>query len=301
MNNKESSFPEKESIDDVLNKMKEIKTESPANKNTFIENTSNSRLSDNYESSLTKETDPDLMMSYEIVYLPSEGYFYEDGLSEIKIEYLTSKDEDLLTTPSIIESGNVFDELLRRKVKTPNVDLNKLLTGDRSALILFLRTTSYGTDYTVNVYHPLTGEIFKSTVDLSLLKYKKLVKPGEDGLFTVELPMRKKQVKFRLLTHGEEEQIRKRADALMKEYKQEVNNFKTMKMKAHVVSIDGNKDRSYIDRFLDVMPALDAYKIRNEIARVSPDVDLDYEFVAPDKHKFIAQLSIGVDFFFPEM
>ena len=74
-----------------------------------------------FEKAMSKETDPDLMTSYEIVKLPSKGVFYPNGLSEVNVEYMTSKDEDLLTTPSLIDSGNVINMLLKRKIKTEGV------------------------------------------------------------------------------------------------------------------------------------------------------------------------------------
>ena len=47
------------------------------------------------------------------------------------------------------------------------------------------------------------------------------------------------------------------------------------------------------------MPALDAFTVRRKILDVSPDVDMSYEFTAKDGYKFKTQLTIGVDFFFP--
>jgi hypothetical protein len=47
------------------------------------------------------------------------------------------------------------------------------------------------------------------------------------------------------------------------------------------------------------MPALDAFKIRRRILDVSPDVDMEYEFAAKDGYKFTANLTVGIDFFFP--
>ena len=115
-----------------------------------------------YEKAMSTETDPDLMTSYEIVKLPSQGLFYKNGISEVNVEYMTSKDEDLLTTPSLIENGTVLDILLKRKIKTKGVDVDNLLAGDRNAIILFLRSSSYGSTYTVQVPDPRTNVIFKT-------------------------------------------------------------------------------------------------------------------------------------------
>ena len=86
---------------------------------------------------MSQETDTDLMMSYEIVKLPSKGLFYKNKISEVNVEYMTSKDEDLLTTPSLIENGTVLDVLLKRKMKTKDIHgkyYGKLTRQERRAM-----------------------------------------------------------------------------------------------------------------------------------------------------------------------
>ena len=257
---------------------------------------------EDFQSRMQTESDPDLIVGYEVVDLPSKGRFYKNGLDKIKIEYLTSKDEDILTTPSLIQDGSVLDVILKRKIKTPNVVVEDLLTGDKNALILFLRASSYGREYEVEVYDPRTEKPFKQTVDLLKLKNKEITEqPDENGHFTVELPMRKKIVKFRLLTSGEENQLSQRADAIMEAYNQEYSEYSTMKLKAHIVSIDGKTDRSYIEKFVDAMPVRDTITIRRKILDVSPDIDMTYKFKTKDGFEFNAKLTVGVDFFFPSL
>ena len=290
----QTNLPEKESISDALKKYKQsnVVGDSVPKPPKFNP--------EEFENTMNRETDPDLMTSYEIIKLPSKGMFYSHGISEVEVEYMTSRDEDLLTTPSLIENGTVIDILLKRKIKTKGIKPEELLTGDRSAIILFLRTSSYGSDYTVQVPDPRTGVSFKSKVDLLKLKYKEVNElPDVNGYFTVELPMRKKIATIRLLTSGEDNFLFKKAELLKEEYNQEFNEYSTLKLKAHIVAINDKTDRSYIDKFVDAMPALDAFTIRKKIMDVSPDVDLTYEFMAKDGYKFAANLTLGIDFFFP--
>jgi hypothetical protein len=302
----ENQIPKKESVADALKKYKEaINT---GGKEFKAENNAVGAAlpkppqfnPQEFEKSMSKETDPDLMTSYEIIKLPSNGMFYQSRISEVSVEYMTSKDEDLLTTPSLIDNGTVLDVLLRRKIKTQGITPEELLAGDRNAIILFLRTSSYGPDYTVSVSDPRTGIPFKETINLLKLKYKEPKEfPDDFGHFTVDLPMRKKTVTFRLLSAGEENILFKKAEAMQEAYNQEFSEFNTMKLKAHVVAINEKTDRSYIDKFIDAMPALDAFTIRRKILDVSPDVDMAYEFMAKDGYKFTANLTVGIDFFFP--
>jgi hypothetical protein len=303
----EEQTPQKETIQDVLRKYKELHGDMPAHESKISSTVLNDSIPkppsfnpQDFERTMSRETDPDLMTSYEIVKLPSKGLFYQHGISEVNVEYMTSRDEDLLTTPSLIESGTVLDLLLKRKIKTAGINPEDLLAGDRNAIILFLRSSSYGAEYSVQVTDPRTGNAFKTTVDLTKLKYKELKElPNQNGYFNVELPMRKKIVLFKLLTSGEDNQIFKKAKAIQDAYGNDFSDYSTMKLKASIVSIGDNTDRTYISKFVDAMPALDAYTIRKKILDVSPDVDMDYEFITKDGYKFNANLSIGIDFFFP--
>ena len=221
-------------------------------------------------------------------------------IGEVAVEYMTSKDEDLLTTPSLIENGTALTALLKRKIKTQGIAVEDSLPGDRNALLLFLRISSYGNEYTVNVPDPRTGAMFETEVDLSKLQYKDFKEaPDEQGHFNVDIPMRKKRVKVRLLSSGEDNTIFRTAKETQEAYGHEFSEYNTMKLKAHIVSIDGNNDRSYINRFVDAMPARDALTIRRKILDVQPDVGMEYEFMAKDGFKFVANLQIGLDFFFP--
>jgi hypothetical protein len=320
-----NQVPSKEPIGDLLKKYKQmhndgtlpppesvqsvpidnVPTEPPVSAplpSSSIPSAASTFNAEEYENIMNKETDPDLMTSYEIVKLPSKGLFYKNRISEVSVEYMTSKDEDLLTTPSLIENGTVIDVLLKRKIKTKGVDINNLLAGDRNAIILFLRSSSYGSEYTVQVPDPRTNKSFKTTVDLLKLKYKKVNElPDEKGHFTIKIPMRKKTVKFKLLTSGEENILLKQAEAHKDAYNQEFSEYTTLKLKSHIVSIDGKTDRTYISKFVDAMPAMDALTIRTKILDISPDVDMNYEFTAKDGYKFNAELSVGIDFFFPNI
>ena len=315
-NNNQNQTPKKEPIGDVLKKYKEMQnkgtlpspesvTSMPIEKpveavSAAIPPSVSSFNPQDYENTMSRETDPDLMTSYEIVKLPSKGLFYKNKISEINVEYMTSKDEDLLTTPSLIENGTVLDILLKRKIKSKGVVIDDLLAGDRNAIILFLRSSSYGSTYSVQVPDPRTNVVFKTEVDLLKLRYKKVKEqPDVEGHFTVKIPMRKKTVEFRLLTSGEETMLFRQAEAYQEAMSLEFSEYSTLKLKSHIISIDGKTDRAYINKFIDAMPALDALTIRRKIIDVSPDVDMEYEFKAKDGYKFNAQLSVGIDFFFP--
>lgn len=292
-------------IKNVINDFKKAKSNNENNNQSseFRENVNKQNTISQQHQSSYGETDPDLIVGYEMVDLPSKGLnnYNGVGFDEFKVEYLTSKDEDVLTTPSLIKNGTVLDILLKRKIKH-NINLDELFYGDKNALILFLRTSSYGFNYDVEVYNPRTDEVYKDTVDLSKLKYKKITrKPDDDGYYSTYLNNRKKNIKFKLLTSGEEKMVTEKANAIKEAYNSEISEYSSLKLKAHIVSIEGNENRDYINKFVDALPLMDTYKLRKDIFDVTPDVNMEYEFTDKEGFKFKSKISIGVDFFFPNI
>jgi S1-C subfamily serine protease len=84
--------------------------------------------------------------------------------------------------------------------------------------------------------------------------------------------MRKKTVVFRLLSSGEENIIFKKAESIREAYGNEFNEYNTMKLKSHIVAIGDKTDRSYIDKFVDAMPALDAFTIRKKMSDLGEEI-----------------------------
>lgn len=244
--------------------------------------------------------DPNLVVEFEMVPFPSKGLYYQNKLSEVIVEKMTAVDEDILATTSLIENGTVLDILIKRKIKTQGINTDELLVGDRNAILLFLRASSYGHEYEVKVIDPRSGIPFNSIVDLTKLKAKEIkYRPDERGEFSFELPVRKKLVKFRILNYREVNHVLKTAEAKQQAYNLDYSEFPSLKLKAEVVEIDGNRNKDYITQFIDVLPARDSAILKQRINEVTPDVDMNYEFSANDGYKFKAKISVGVDFFFP--
>ena len=60
---------------------------------------------------------------YDIIELPSQGLLYKNKKSKVKVEYLTAYDENVLTSPNLLNSGKVLDVLIERKVKDLGFDV----------------------------------------------------------------------------------------------------------------------------------------------------------------------------------
>lgn len=247
-----------------------------------------------------QQVNPEFAVHTDLAPLPSKGIFYPNKKDAILFEHMTSQDENLLTTQNLITSGRVLEELLKRKIKDTDINIDELLTGDINAILLQIRIGAYGEFYDVNVIDPLTGEEFQETIDLSKLNFKELtVMPDDDLLFSFTLPIRKKTVKFRLLTNKEEKDIASKAENLIKKNGGIDITF-TERLKAQVMEIEGNKDKTYISKYIDTMPPLDALKLRNYISEVEPSLDLSYEFTNPTSgRRFHSRVFLSPRLFYP--
>ena len=130
-------------------------------------------------------------LPHDIVPLPSGGIFYPSKKKSIKVGYLTAADENVLVNfdgnKSIKES--IVLPLLKNKVYEPDLRPEDLLDGDIEAILIFLRNTSFGPEYKVNLIDPQTQKTFTGSIILDELNIKKPdVKPEEDGSFSTTLP-----------------------------------------------------------------------------------------------------------------
>ena len=91
----------------------------------------------------------------DFVNLPSEGKFYSEGhpfhnTKEVEVKYMTTKEEDILTSPSYNEKGVVFDKLIENLL-VENVKAATLLAGDKNAILINARKNAYGGEYPVEI------------------------------------------------------------------------------------------------------------------------------------------------------
>jgi len=236
---------------------------------------------------------------YDVIPLPSGGLLYPGKKPTIEVEYLTAMDENILTSPNLLQSGKFIDVLLKRKIRDKEIDQKDLLIGDRNAIVIWLRATGYGEKYPVTITTP-DGDEFESEVDLTKLKQKPLgATPDENGYFDFELPRSKKQIKFKLLTVRDEEDLSKRNEA-QKKRNAEYTDTITHKLGTQIVSIDGRTDKEWIYNFSRVMPAGDSLALRQYINKIEPGVDLNVEVEVPGGEPINTFLILGPDFLWPD-
>lgn len=244
-----------------------------------------------------------------VVPLPSRGLVYPQGTplfqkEEVDIKGMTTAEEDILMSPALIKKGTVITELIKACLLDPNIQVNDMLSGDRNALMVAVRITGYGPEYTPQIECPKCEVRQEFSIDLSNLEIKPLeIEPMTPGVnqFAFTLPVSKKRVVFRFLTGREEEEIM----ALMENKKKKGianSNTVTTRLFFSIVSVDGNSDRSTIGKYVQAMSAKDSLALRNYIDKNEPGIDMKHEFECKNAqcgHSEVVAVPMGASFFWP--
>jgi hypothetical protein len=231
--------------------------------------------------------------------LPSQGIIYAEtspwSAGTVELHIPTAHHEDILTNHAFIQSGIVIDKLLESVVAT-KANLDELIEGDKNAIVVATRVLMFGADYAFKY----EGE--EVTKNLSELENKiidpELFKKGVNE-FDFALPLCKKTITFKLLTHADEKKI----DAEIKSMKKINKNFSgmiTTRLKYCIIAVDGNRDTKAIREFCDVIPAQDSRSLRKYIEQIAPDIDMKFEFTRKNGEVQEALIPITVDFFWPQ-
>lgn len=243
----------------------------------------------------------------EIVELPSKGLLYPESSplasGKVEMKYMTAKEEDILTNSNYIKQGIVIDKLLQSMIVS-KINYNDLLVCDKDAILIAARILGYGKDYDIRYPNPETYEYEKVTVDLTKLKEKSLdesvlYKPKTNE-FHFKLPNTDNEVTFKLLTLGDENAIDQELKGL-KKIDANSNPELTTRLKYIITSVNGSYDKKTIREFVDNgLLARDSRPLREYIAKITPGIDLKYNYTFSNGVEEDIIVPIGVDFFWPE-
>jgi hypothetical protein len=235
-------------------------------------------------------------LPHDVVKLPSGGVYYKSKKKSLKVGYLTAADENILLGGGNLKDG-VMMTLLRNKIYEPDIKPEELLDGDIQAVLIFLRNTSFGPEYTFTLKDPETNKNFETTIMLDELTFKEVKSPmSEDGLFSVTLPKSGYNVKLRPLTFSDTSELEK----ISSNYpKGRVVPLQTWRLNKMIVEIDGNTDKGIISQQIESLPIIDSKFIRNFMLENEPGIDLKRTIIAPSGREIPFEISFGVEFFRP--
>ncbi len=228
----------------------------------------------------------------EFVDLPSEGRFYPENhplhkTDSIEIRFMTAKDEDILTSRSLLKKGIAIDRFLQNIIIDKKIQVADLLVGDKNALVVASRITGYGSDYNTKVACPSCGtsqnyefNLNESDINVggseSLGPESDAVHQTDNNTWLIECPKSQVTVEVRLLT-GVNEKFMLKSQAMKKKQKLP-ESLLTDQLRQIIVSVNGNTEPKNINRFIDIMPALDSRYLRALYEKLMPNIDLTQEF-----------------------
>jgi hypothetical protein len=236
-------------------------------------------------------------LPHDIVQLPSQGVFYKSKKKAVKVGYLTATDENFIIASFQGDKDNLIISLLRNKLYEHDLRPEELIDGDVEAILIYLRNTSFGPEYNIQLTDPKTGKPFTHTEILDELNIKQTqYKPNEDGLFTIQLPKTGVTVKLRVLTFSDTIDI----DKMVESYPAGRTAPRvTWRLEKQIVEIDGNNSPGDIAMFINTLPIMDSKFIRNFLRDNQPSLDLRRTAIAPSGELVPFEVSFGVEFFRP--
>jgi hypothetical protein len=246
----------------------------------------------------------------EFVELPSKGRYYPENHplhneDTIEIKQMTAKEEDMLTSRALLKKGIAIDRVMKSLIINKAIDPQSLLVGDRNAIMVALRISGYGNEYTTNVTCPACSATQKYSFDLNdvLVEEGKVLEELSvselgDGFFKTLLPKTECEVVFRLLTGAQEKTLVTQLENARKRNKEE--NTITTQLKLLTVSVNGDDSRATLDYFANNVPSLDAAHLRAAFSTASPNIDLTQHFACEEcGHSQDMEVPLNADFFWP--
>jgi len=246
----------------------------------------------------------------EFVELPSRGVFYPEGhplhnQKTVEIKFMTAKDEDILSSESLLNNNQAIDRLLE-SLLVEDIDSGTLLIGDRSALLVAARISGYGAEYIVNHFcsrcvtkQEVNFDLNDTTLqddcfDEQMLQENNIVYNSETQTFDLTLPTTGVEIGLSLVDgYAEKETLEGNSE----ERKQ---SLVTSTLAAFLTKVNGNTDMDYVSSFIDAMPAKDSKFLRDLYPKLVPNVRFLHEFTctACDSKEDI-EVPLTAAFFWP--
>ena len=243
----------------------------------------------------------DFIVPTELIDLPSKGEFYPEGhvlhkAETIEIKHMTAKEEDILTSSTLLKKGVAIDKMLRSIIINKNINIDDLLLGDKNALLVKSRIFGYGAEYATSIECPQCNTKFDYSFDLEELESKGVeavqsVERTEQNTFVMILPKSNITVEYRLLTSRDERELSKKKTGGSLDL-----------LKKIVVSMNDQTDKFYIDRALQSLPILDTSLLKKAYIKTMPDIDMNVEVECSNCAE-VSEMGVPLDanFFWPNL
>lgn len=242
---------------------------------------------------------PNYNCGFDLIPLPSKGKLYKDKRPNIKIGYLTTADEVVLASQNLVQSGEFLEILFNRKMLDTDLRYRDLHVGDRNAIMLWIRASSYGEMYPFTMYDN-NNQPFATEIDLNTLKYIPLgAEPDDEGLFDYQFPLCGANIKFSLHTCGDVMYIDEKEEQDVKNGVLTDNTI-IYSLRRSIKEVDGTRDRRFIINFIDSLRPKDRKDFGKYVTEIESGVDLNITVETPGGESIATFLPITSKFFWPD-
>ena len=237
----------------------------------------------------------------EVIELPSKGLLYPKtsplSSGKVEIKYMTAKEEDILTSPNLIQQGIALDVLLQSLIVDKSINLDDMIVGDKNAVLVGARILGYGKNYECTI-----GDE-EAVIDLTSLKEKwldsKILAKQNENEVNYTLPLSKIKITFKFIDGHMEKDI----DTLNQSYEKiGESRVLTNRYKVQITSVNGNRDEKEIHNFIDnAFMAGDSRAFREYVSEVEPDLDFVTQAQMESGEMKEVTVPMTVQFFWPSV
>ncbi len=244
-----------------------------------------------------------------VVVLPSGGKFYPEGHplhgeTEIEIRQMTTAEEDILMSRSLLRKGTAIDKFLS-KILDGKVHPDDLLLGDKNAVLIQARIDGYGAEYTTSVVCPACQARIKHSFDLhdhQLFEGEDInniegVSPTDRDTFIISLDNGWEVEVCALNGHHEKSmskamQARQKAGMPESTIQEQLRNM--------IVSVSGHTDKGTINKVISHLSGKQSRHLRDTYKRIIPNIDLKQEVTCSECYNTSEmEVPLTADFFWP--
>ena len=248
----------------------------------------------------------------EFVDLPSQGRFYPEGHplhgeTCIEIRQMTAKEEDLLTSRTLLKKGVALDRVIQNIIVNKSIDPDMMLVGDRNAVIISTRVTGYGNEYNTKVACPACSTTQRYSFDLNKAKINAAtdeldeweITDNGDSTFSITLPKTQVNVVFKLLVGRDEKDL---IDMSNSERKKALGEKAiTTHLSKIIVAANGDASPQAKQYLINNIPSIDSRHLRMAHKLATPNVDLTQHFECSEcSHEQSLEVPLTADFFWPD-
>jgi len=240
-----------------------------------------------------------------IIDLPSKGLLYPEDSplrsGKVEIKYPTAREEDILTNKTFINQGVAVIKFVESLLIDKKVKLDDMIVGDRNKIVYAARILAYGSKYNTEIRCKYCKTASNIEVDLNKFEdieidENLLKNSGNEFEFT--LPNSKKIITYKILNGHDEKMV----DIISKKFQKKFKNSNelTNRLKAAILSVDGNEDKEFVNTFIDDMVSQDSLAFREEYKTISPNIDTILAYECEEcGYEGEVQLPLDIGFFWP--